>query len=333
MSELPKVSVVITMYNEERYIKKCLETLLNQTYPNIEVILVDNACTDRTVEIAKKFPFKIIRKDINQGPGPARNLGAENAIGEILVFVDADMKFDMDYIKYLVQPIIEGKCIGTSHMQEYIANKDNIWARSWGMKRANPEMTWKKVGLFRAVLKEEFLKTGGFNPRRGYFDDGSIYEKNNKMGLAVRDAICYHNNPASLMDVFNHSKWIGGSLIVDYKNLLNLKFFLHKPKRARKVKLILSFVVSIILFVIILSWTLKINLKQEFFILLISGLVIILPLPLAINRAINEKYPKYILFLPFFYLVKFSGLIFGALEQIPNIINKKIRREDVTYKY
>ncbi len=160
-----------------------------------------------------------------------------------------------------------------------------------------------------------------------------VIEKNNKIGLAVRDAICYHNNPASLKEVFNHSKWIGGSLIVDYKNLLNLKFFLHKPKRARKVKLIIPFVILTILIAIIISWILKINLNLEFFIFLMLGLLVILLMTLTLNRAISERYPKYIPFLPIFYLMKSSGLIYGALGQIPNIISKKIRGEEVTYKY
>ncbi len=335
MSE--RVSVIIPAYNEERYIGKCLDSLLRQTYVDMEIIAIDDGSKDKTLEILRDYEkkyknIKILTQN-RQGPGRARNFGAKEAMGGILVLVDADMEFDKDYIKYLVQPIIDGKCTGTSHMQEYIANKDNIWARCWGMKRVNPKTNWKNVGLLRAILKKEFLKKGGFDPKSGYFDDGSLYEKNEKVGLAVKDAICYHNNPSSLKEVFNHSKWIGGSIMIDYKNLLNLKFILNSPKRARQAKFIFSLLALLGLFTIIILWIFKVNLDINFLIFLMPGLLLIPLITLTINRTICEKYPKYILFLPVFYLVKFSGLSLGALEQIPNIINKKIRGKEIVYKY
>lgn len=171
----------------------------------------------------KKYKEKIkILTQEHKGPGVARNSGAKKAKGEILVFVDADMEFDKDYVKILVQPILEGKCIGTSHRFEYIANLDNIWARCWSTKKVEESENVKYGGIFRVVKKNIFLKVGGFNPKRGFFDDGSLYGKLN--GIIQKNlrtnAECYHNNPSTLREVFNHSKWIGGSMIVDYKNWL-----------------------------------------------------------------------------------------------------------------
>lgn len=84
-----KVSVVIPAYNEEKYIGKCLESIASQTEKPDEIIVVDNNCIDKTVEIAQKFGARIV-KEKNQGMIPARNAGFDSAKYEILGRIDAD---------------------------------------------------------------------------------------------------------------------------------------------------------------------------------------------------------------------------------------------------
>jgi glycosyltransferase involved in cell wall biosynthesis len=92
----PKVSVIIPVYNSRNYIEKCLQSLINQTLSEIEIILIDDASTDNSLEILryyeKQFPDKIrvIHSAVNQRQGGARNLGIEMAKGEYLGFVDSD---------------------------------------------------------------------------------------------------------------------------------------------------------------------------------------------------------------------------------------------------
>jgi glycosyltransferase involved in cell wall biosynthesis len=333
-----KVSVIIPAYNEEKYIRKCLDSLLTQTYKDVEIIVIDDGSTDKTLKILRDYEKKYENVKIltqkHKGPGEARNLGAKEAKGEILALVDADMEFDERYIEKLIEPIIEGKTIGTAHTIEKIGNEKNIWSKCWGTRRANPEMNWETIGIFRAILKEEFLKTGGFNPKKGYFDDSSPYEKTKRRGLAVKDAICYHNNPSSLREVFNHSKWIGGSIMIDYENLLNLKFFLKKTKRAKKFKFSIIFLLILIISIISVFKILGLNVEYKTFTFTIIVLLpIILIFIFALRRTIRERYPKYLIFLPIFYLIKFLGLTFGAFRQIPNIVISKIQGREVKYKY
>ena len=325
---MPKVSVIIPAYNEEKYIGKCLDSLLKQTYKDMEIIVIDDGSKDKTLEILKEYEKKYrnirILTQEHKGPGEARNLGARKAKGEILVLVDADMEFDKDYVKKLVEPIINGVCVGTSHVQEYIGNEENIWARCWGKRKANPRKDLKRFGIFRAILKDKFLKTGGFNPKKGYFDDSSPYEKEKIVGLDIPDAICYHNNPSSLKEVFNHSKWIGGSLMVNYKNLLNLNFFLKKPERRKKFKL---FVITSLIFILLFLFFIK-NIIIVFGVLFLLYILI-----LTLRRTIKEKEPLYLFTLPIFYAIKSLGLIFGALRQIPNMLIRKIQGKEISYKY
>ena len=98
------ISIIIPVFNEQEVLSNCLASLKKQTYQPLEIIVVDDGSRDNTLQIAKKFKVKTLAQN-HKGPGPARNLGATQANGEILVFVDADMTFDKNFIKDLTKPI------------------------------------------------------------------------------------------------------------------------------------------------------------------------------------------------------------------------------------
>ena len=89
MTNSMKVSIVILAYNEEKYIRKCLESIAKQIEKPDEVIIVDNNCTDNTVEIARQYGARIVKEE-KQGMIYARNAGFNNAKFEILGRLDAD---------------------------------------------------------------------------------------------------------------------------------------------------------------------------------------------------------------------------------------------------
>lgn len=97
MTNSMKVSVVIPAYNEEKYIRKCLESIAQQIEKPDEVIVVDNNCIDNTVEIAQKFRA-IIVKEKKQGMIHARNAGFDAAQYEIIARTDADAILPSDWI-------------------------------------------------------------------------------------------------------------------------------------------------------------------------------------------------------------------------------------------
>ncbi len=204
----PKISIVIPVYNEAKYISGCIKTLLNQSFKDFELIFVDDGSTDGTTSIIENFIKKDKRikflKQERGGPGRGRNLGAKQAKGDILVFVDGDMEFDKNYLKELIKPIIEKKEKGTFHLWENVANKDKLWAKCWGIKRTTPKRK-KRAKIFRAIDKKLFLSHGGFDPKKGTFDDSSFFEKTGLKSLGVETAICYHNNPTTLKEM---DRWI-----------------------------------------------------------------------------------------------------------------------------
>ena len=95
-----KVSVVIPAYNEEKFIKKCLTSVINQTVPADEIIVVNNNSTDKTKAIAKKFGVRVVVEK-KQGMTPARNRGFNSAKYEIIARCDADAVVPKDWIKLI----------------------------------------------------------------------------------------------------------------------------------------------------------------------------------------------------------------------------------------
>lgn len=98
-----KVSIIITAYNVEKYISKTIQSVLNQTYKNIECIVVEDKSTDNTLNIIKQFPVKIIEHQTNKGAGWARFNGIKEATGEYVMLLDGDDWLENDCIENLVK--------------------------------------------------------------------------------------------------------------------------------------------------------------------------------------------------------------------------------------
>ena len=101
----PKISIIVPAYDTEEYISKCLLSLVKQTLKEIEIIVINDGSTDKTLEIVEKFTqkdgrIKIINQT-NQKQGAARNRGMEKAAGEYIGFVDSDDWVDLDYFEKL----------------------------------------------------------------------------------------------------------------------------------------------------------------------------------------------------------------------------------------
>lgn len=101
------VSIVVPVYNAENYLSPCIESILNQTYKNIEVILVNDGSRDRSGLICEKFAIKDNRVKVihqkNSGPSTARNVGIKNARGKYIQFVDADDCIEHNMTERLVR--------------------------------------------------------------------------------------------------------------------------------------------------------------------------------------------------------------------------------------
>ena len=110
----PKISIIIPSYNEEKNISRCLDSVMNQTFSDFEVLCVDDGSNDKTFDIIKNYSEKDSRiiplKNPNKGVSSARNFGIENAKGDYIGFVDSDDFIQPQMYEFLYRAVTENNC-------------------------------------------------------------------------------------------------------------------------------------------------------------------------------------------------------------------------------
>lgn len=115
MNNKEKISVIVPCYNVEKFVEKCIDSLINQTYDNIEIIAIDDQSKDNTFEVLKKLKEKygekitLYQNEKNKGLAYTRNFGVSKANGKYVGFIDSDDYIDPHYYEVLVEKIINEK--------------------------------------------------------------------------------------------------------------------------------------------------------------------------------------------------------------------------------
>lgn len=129
---MKKVSIVIPIYNAEKYLDKCLYTIVNQTYKNIEIILINDGSQDKTLMILEKYQKKddriILINKVNTGVSDSRNIGIKKATGDYITFVDADDWIELNMIEEMLNKIEETNvdAIRCNYFRDYEDNTQKI---------------------------------------------------------------------------------------------------------------------------------------------------------------------------------------------------------------
>ncbi|MFF9148170.1 glycosyltransferase family 2 protein [Streptomyces sp. NPDC014861] len=166
----PLVSVVVPMYNDRRTVDLCLRSVLAQTHPNIEVIVVDDASTDGCAEIAATHPVQLVRVTENGGPGASRNEGVRRARGEIVFFLDADLTMHPEAVAEAVALFDEhpeyGAVFGVPDKEplfpEPLVGQYRILQYHYWRKSAEGDVSGGFYAL-GAVRRPAFMEAGWFN--------------------------------------------------------------------------------------------------------------------------------------------------------------------------
>lgn len=289
----PLISVIISTYNAENKISKCISALLNQTYKPIEIFVVDDGSADKTKEIIKKFADNkkvFLLEQKRRGPGAAKNLASKKAKGKILVFVDSDEYPRRDYIKELTKPIREGKA-KTSIGAWFIADPKNPWARCRFDDTSKLRHHAIKSGVFRAIEKSFFEKLSGFDTSKGYSDDRI---PNNEKRARVDDAVFDHDTDSSLKELYKKRKWIGSSIKTN-------------PKPAKFWAKLIFGILVLILF--LMSFWIKIWLSL---VMLLLGIMPIIYK--SIKKVIDYKDIRLLFYYPVYFIMTSLGMIIGFLK-------------------
>ncbi len=185
----PKISVVLPIYNVEKYLEKCMESIFNQTYKNLEIILVDDGSPDGCPALCDSFAQKdsricVVHKQ-NGGISDARNAGIAAATGEYISFVDPDDYVENDYIEYLYSLIKKYDCKMSlcQHTVKFESGREICYGKDGDALLTSKECIermlyndvidtscWAK--LFSADLAKKFLY-----PKGKLFEDiGTVYK-------------------------------------------------------------------------------------------------------------------------------------------------------------
>lgn len=212
---MEKISIVVPIYNAEQYISSCIESLCNQTYSNIEIVLVDDGSTDRSGKICDEYAskdsrIKVIHK-VNGGVSSTRNAGIDNAEGEYIMFVDSDDEIcedcvssnltlakenDADLVIYgfLYNAIDEGSCHNNGFDQDYILSEaeffDGFYCDIVEREFINPP--WNKL-IRKTLLTENKIR---FNENYSICEDMAfsteVVAASKK--IVLNHEICYKYN-------------------------------------------------------------------------------------------------------------------------------------------
>jgi len=162
-----KLSIIVPVYNAEKYISRCIESILNSSYPHIELILIDDASMDASLNICKRYKEKddrivLITKRNNEGPAAARMQGLETVTGTYIGFADADDFVEKDFYKNMMYEITSEKAdIVIGGWTRIFRNKKTISLRQ-GEKtffdNINAITHMFKGDLFNTVLWDKIYK-------------------------------------------------------------------------------------------------------------------------------------------------------------------------------
>jgi glycosyltransferase involved in cell wall biosynthesis len=183
----PKVSVVIPAYNEGEFIEPVLKSLINQTYKNFEIIVVDNNSSDNTGEIAAKFGARVIKQPI-KGVAAARNKGFSEARGEIIASTDADSVVPENWIEKIAESYKSEKTVGFAGLNYLYSGA--VSARAAGRYlfpifwRIDKVLSggWNMAGFNMSVRKSAFGKIGGFDPSLKMGEDIDLSQRLRTVG-------------------------------------------------------------------------------------------------------------------------------------------------------
>jgi len=232
--EKNQLSIIVPMHNGSDYIEECLNGILSQTVKNLEVILVDDCSTDDTLKKAERYPFRVISLKKRTRVSHARNYGAKNSRGKILIFVDADVVLPPDAIQRLISALSKPNTDAVSGIYYEDIPQDNFFSQFINLfvifrYTKPPEFITFIFNCFCAIKREAFEAVGGYNENIAYYEDVEIGHKLTNKGFYCRldpdikvIHVKYYSHLSLLLGYFRKAVF-GGAYYRDIGSLNALK--------------------------------------------------------------------------------------------------------------
>lgn len=168
------VSVIVCVKDAEKYIGNCISSLLNQTFKNFEIVIIDDACHDGTVPIIERFNderIRLFRNPKNLGIAKSRNMGIKFSRGEYIFFTDADAVVSKDWIEQGLKSFEDKKYVGVEGKIYYVSKdyqptfSDHVCKNEHGGHFMTGNIAYK-----RSIVES----AGGFDESYTYFEDRDL---------------------------------------------------------------------------------------------------------------------------------------------------------------
>ncbi len=193
---MSKISVIVPIYNSEKYLNKCLDSLVNQTFKDIEIVLVNDGSTDGSEEIIKDYLEKddriIYFKQPNGGQASARNLGLSKASGEYISFLDSDDFMDNESFKKISDCLKDNDIILCDYYITAGGKDKYVKMYDGSTRNVSSSEYWKfDAGPCNKIYKRDFLLRSHFA-----FPEGIIYEDYASIPTLIKynPKLCYSSN-------------------------------------------------------------------------------------------------------------------------------------------
>lgn len=185
-NKTPAISVIVPVYNVEKYLERCLDTLANQTIDSIEILVINDGSPDNSQEIidryCEEYPdrFKSYIKE-NGGLSDARNYGLERATGKYIAFVDSDDHVEYDFYKSMVERAEETGAEVVCCPIAYELKRKRIWKSYYEegdfghTVRENPKMLYRANSVvWNKIYNRDFWERNGFRFEKQWFEDSQL---------------------------------------------------------------------------------------------------------------------------------------------------------------
>ncbi|MBM7604647.1 glycosyltransferase involved in cell wall biosynthesis [Metabacillus crassostreae] len=262
---VPKVSVIVPVYNCENYISTCIESILNQTYLEIEIIIVNDGSIDKSEQIIMEYKERdnriIYLYQENNGPSVARNKGISSSTGEYLVFIDSDDTVDKQYIELLLKETIrldaDLVCCGYKDYSKYgIKNHTDFNINENVSLHTFMEMVCKGTGgvLWGKIFKREVILKNNLKMDKNIFMSEDLvfvlqYVSRCKVIVAIQEYLYNYNrlNQGSISSNISINYIHNNIMVCEYlEEIFHLAKLDEKISKKIIVKRIQDFVLSIV---------------------------------------------------------------------------------------
>lgn len=282
-----KFSILVPAYNEEQSIASCLNSLVSVAYDDKEIIVVDDASTDRTVQAVEKFLDKgviLVRREKNGGRAAALNTGLKQAMGDVIITTDADTVVPSDWLQRFTScfeqqgVVAVGGAYQAYNKDKPLANATSILDQILNGVFRKSLIPNKLSGVNSAIRRNALLHFGGFNENSWWSEDSELGWKLERTGKVAYDPDNVVNTtyPDTWSDIWKRKFYWGYAMGLKFREQMpfNIKLWLRPM-------IFLVLFISLLTFLATIPFGMNLSLIPGFIFFLLLGSLTVVYIPLG----------------------------------------------------